>query len=85
MGGASNRWLSVRENSSQKHRAVCGQQPKSTATPVDNDHFIDKDMRALSIAAGLLFAIVALLQFFLAIGCVAAGTSQRLVLWGRHL
>jgi uncharacterized membrane protein YkvA (DUF1232 family) len=55
MGDTSNRWLSVRENSSQKHRQVSGQQPKTTAAPVDNDHFIDAVMmaRIRQIAAGL--------------------------------
>jgi hypothetical protein len=43
-GGGSHRWLSVRENSSQKHRSLSGQQHNTTATPVDNDHFIDAGM-----------------------------------------
>jgi len=51
MGGASNRWLSVRENSSQKHRQAQRTTTKNKQAPVDNDPFIDAGMDPHSVEA----------------------------------
>jgi phosphotransferase system glucose/maltose/N-acetylglucosamine-specific IIC component len=62
--------LSVRENSSQKHRQVSGSQSETTVTPVDKDHLIDAGMEKLiGFVAGprevLIVAIVAAIIFAL--------------------